>query len=198
LEKEKFMSLSDHSAKLVFDPLRLSARPAAIKAVFVLAGTLVLALASQIAVPMVPVPITMQTFAVTMIGALYGWRLGALTVLAWLAEAAVGFPVLANGAGGLAPFAGATAGYLVSFPLIAALTGWLAERGWTGDKVIRSFGAHLLANLLCLAIGGLWLASLLGMEKAWVLGVAPFILGAVLKSALAAAALKGVRIYTGR
>ena len=192
------MSLFDHSAKLVFDPLRLSARPAAIKAVFVLAGTLVLALASQISVPMVPVPITMQTFAVTMIGALYGWRLGALTVLAWLAEAAVGFPVLANGAGGLAPFAGATAGYLVSFPLIAALTGWLAERGWAGDKVIRSFGAHLLANLLCLAIGGMWLANLLGTEKAWLLGVAPFILGAVLKSALAAAALKGVRIYTGR
>jgi biotin transport system substrate-specific component len=198
LEKEKLMSLFDHSAKLVFDSLRLSARPAAIKAVFVLAGTLVLALASQIAVPMVPVPITMQTFAVTMIGALYGWRLGALTVFAWLAEAAVGFPVLANGAGGLAPFAGATAGYLVSFPLIAALTGWLAERGWIGDKVIRSFGAHLLANLLCLAIGGMWLANLLGTEKAWLLGVAPFILGAVLKSALAAAALKGVRIYTGR
>jgi biotin transport system substrate-specific component len=198
LIEEKCMSLFDRSTKLVFDPLRLSARPAAIKAVFVLAGTLVLALASQIAVPMVPVPITMQTFAVTLIGALYGWRLGAVTVLAWLAEAAVGFPVLANGAGGLAPFAGATAGYLVSFPVIAALTGWLAERGWTGDKVIRSFGAHLAANMLCLAIGGLWLANLLGTEKAWLLGVAPFILGAVLKSALAAAVLKGVRIYTGR
>ena len=75
------MSLSDPSHGLAFDPLRLSARPLAVKAAFVLAGTLVLALASQIAVPMVPVPITMQTFAVTMIGALYGWRLGALTVL---------------------------------------------------------------------------------------------------------------------
>jgi biotin transport system substrate-specific component len=198
LSKEKCMSLFDHSTKLVFDPLRLSSRPVAMKAVFVLAGTLVLALASQISVPMVPVPITMQTFAVTMIGALYGWRLGAVTVLAWLAEAAVGFPVLANGAGGLAPFAGATAGYLVSFPIIAAIVGWLAERGWTGDKLVRSFAAHLAANALCLAIGGLWLADLLGMEKAWLLGVAPFILGGVLKSALAAAVLKGVRVYTGR
>lgn len=192
------MSLFDQSQEFRFDPLRLAARPAAIKAVFVLAGTLVLALASQISVPMVPVPITMQTFAVTMIGALYGWRLGAATVLAWLAEAAVGLPVLANGAGGLAPFAGATAGYLVSFPVIAALVGWLAERGWTGDRVICSVVAHFAANLVCLAIGGLWLANLLGMEKAWLLGVAPFILGAVLKSALAAAVLKGVRIYTGR
>ncbi|WP_018899053.1 biotin transporter BioY [Rhizobium sp. 2MFCol3.1] len=192
------MSLFDQSQEFRFDPLRLAARPAAIKAVFVLAGTLVLALASQISVPMVPVPITMQTFAVTMIGALYGRRLGAATVLAWLAEAAMGFPVLAGGAGGLAPFAGPTAGYLASFPVIAALVGWLAARGWTGDAVIRSFAAHFAANILCLAIGGLWLANLLGMEKAWLLGVAPFILGAVLKSALAAAVLKGIRIYTGR
>ena len=192
------MSLSDPSSSLVFDPLRLSSRPLAVKAAFVLAGTLVLALASQIAVPMVPVPITMQTFAVTMIGALYGWRLGALTVLAWLGEAMLGFPVLANGAGGLAPFAGPTAGYLVSFPIIAALVGWLSERGWTGDRVVRSFLAHLSANLLCLAIGGLYLGYLLGAEKAWLFGVAPFILGGVLKSALAAAVLKGIRIYGGR
>src|SRR6478609_6204742 len=109
------MSLFDQSQEFRFDPLRLAARPAAIKAVFVLAGTLILALASQI-------------FAVTMIGALYGWRLGAATVLAWLAEAAMGFPVLAGGAGGLAPFAGPTAGYLASFPVIAALVGWLAAR----------------------------------------------------------------------
>lgn len=192
------MSLSDPSSSLVFDPLRLSSRPLAVKAAFVLAGTLVLALASQIAVPMVPVPITMQTFAVTMIGALYGWRLGALTVLAWLGEAMLGFPVLANGAGGLAPFAGPTAGYLVSFPIIAALVGWLSERGWTGDRVVHSFLAHLSANLLCLAIGGLYLGYLLGAEKAWLFGVAPFILGGVLKSALAAAVLKGIRIYGGR
>ncbi|PDT16361.1 biotin transporter BioY [Rhizobium sp. J15] len=192
------MSLSDPSHGLVFDPLRLSARPLAVKAAFVLAGTLVLALASQIAVPMVPVPITMQTFAVTMIGALYGWRLGALTVLAWLGEAMLGLPVLANGSGGLAPFAGPTAGYLVSFPVIAALAGWLSEHGWTGDRVVASFVAHFSANLLCLAMGGLYLASLLGTEKAWALGVAPFILGAVLKSALAAAMLKGLRIYAGR
>jgi biotin transport system substrate-specific component len=146
---------------------------------------------------MVPVPVTMQTFAVTMIGALYGWRLGAVTVLAWLGEAMLGAPVLANGSGGLAPFAGPTAGYLVSFPIIAALAGWLTERGWTGDRVVRSFLAHLAANVLCLAVGGVYLASLIGAEKGWLLGVAPFILGAVLKSALAAAVLKGIRIYGG-
>ena len=192
------MQISNPSRSLAFDPLSLATRPLAVKLAFVFAGTLVLALASQIAVPMVPVPITMQTFAVTMIGALYGWRLGVLTVLAWLGEAMLGAPVLAGGAGGLAPFAGPTAGYLVSFPLVAALAGLLAERGWTGNRVIRSFGAHLLANLLCLVLGGLYLAAMIGAEQAWLLGVAPFVLGAVLKSALAAAVLKAMRRFGDR
>ncbi len=172
-----------------FDPLGISGRSLPVQAALLLFGTGVLALASQISVPMVPVPITMQTFALTMIGVLYGWRLGALTVLAWLGEAMMGLPVLANGGGGLAPFVGPTAGYLVSFPIIAALAGYLAEKGWTGSHVVKSFLAHLSANILCLAIGGAWLAWLLGVEKGLALGVTPFILGAVLKSALAAALL---------
>jgi biotin transport system substrate-specific component len=192
------MSLLHHHEEATFDPLRLAQRSLVVKAAFVLAGTLALALASQISVPMVPVPITMQTFAVTMIGALYGWRLGAITILAWLGEAMVGFPVLAGGAGGIAPFMGPTVGYLVSFPIIGALVGWLAERGWSGDRVVRSFLAHLSANILCLAIGGAWLAALIGAEKGWLLGVAPFILGAVLKSALAAAVLKTAQVYSGK
>lgn len=192
------MSLFQSHDVIAFDPLRLGSRSRLVQAGFVLAGTLVLALASQIAVPMVPVPITMQTFAVTMIGALYGWRLGGITILAWLGEAMLGLPVLAGGAGGLAPFMGPTAGYLVSFPIVGALTGLLARHGWTGDRVIRSFAAHFLANVLCLAIGGAWLAALIGTEKGWALGVAPFVLGAFLKSALAAAVLKGIRIHGGR
>ena len=172
-----------------FDPLGISGRSLPVQAALLLFGTGVLALASQISVPMVPVPITMQTFAITMIGVLYGWRLGALTVLAWLGEAMMGLPVLANGGGGLAPFVGPTAGYLVAFPIIAALAGYLAEKGWTGSQVVKSFLAHLSANILCLAIGGAWLAYLIGAEKGLALGVTPFILGAVLKSALAAALL---------
>lgn len=174
---------------LRFDPLGIGRRSLTTRSVLLVLGTAVLALASQVSVPMVPVPITLQTFALTMIGVLYGWRLGALTVLAWLGEAMIGLPVLANGSGGLAPFVGPTAGYLVSFPIIAALAGLLAERGWTGKRVVSSFSAHLLANLLCLAIGGAWLSYLLGVEKGLALGVMPFILGAVIKSALAAALL---------
>jgi biotin transport system substrate-specific component len=101
----------------------------------------------------------------------------------------MGLPVLAGGSGGLAPFVGPTAGYLVSFPIIAALAGYLANKGWTGSHVVKSFLAHLCANILCLVIGGAWLATLIGAEKGLALGVTPFILGAVLKSALAAALL---------
>lgn len=192
------MTLSAAASLGRFDPLGIRNRPLAVKAALVLAGTGILALASQIAVPMVPVPITLQTLAITMIGVLYGWRLGMLTVLAWLGEAMIGLPVLANGAGGMASFVGPTAGYLAAFPFVAAIAGALAARGWTGERVLASFAAHLLANIACLAIGGAWLMALIGVEQGFALGVTPFIIGAVLKSALAAALLMAVgRVMNG-
>jgi len=156
----------------------------------VILGTAVLALSSYIEVPMIPVPMTMQTLAVTVIGALYGWRLGAFTVVVWLIEGAVGLPVLAGGAGGLWHFAGPTAGYLVSFPLSAALVGWLAEHGWNGRRIVLAFAAMLLGNALCLVLGAAWLAVLVGVPKAMLAGVMPFALGGIVKSALGAAMLK--------
>lgn len=167
------------------------------QSLFAIAGSLVLALASQIAVPMVPVPVTMQTFAVTMIGALYGWRLGALTVLLWLGQAMIGLPVLAGMASGPAPFVGPTAGYLVSFPIMAALVGYVTEKGVGGERPVAGFVLHLAANALGLALGWMWLTNLIGAEKAWIAGVAPFILGAVLKSALAASVLKAISMRSG-
>jgi biotin transport system substrate-specific component len=128
-----------------FDPLGISGRSLPVQAALLLFGTAVLAIASQISVPMVPVPITMQTFALTMLGVLYGWRLGALTVLAWLGEAMMGLPGLANGGGGLAPFVGPTAGYLVSFPSLAALAGYLAEHGSPPTSSASSSAAPGLA-----------------------------------------------------
>ncbi|WP_425373786.1 biotin transporter BioY [Phyllobacterium salinisoli] len=173
-----------------FSPLRLDSRSAAVQIGAVACGTLILALTSQIEVPMIPVPITLQTLVVPLIGALYGWRLGALTVLAWLIEGAMGLPVLAGGVGGLSWFAGPTAGYLFSFPIIAALTGWLAERGWNGRNALLAFASFLLANALCLVLGAIWLSSLIGIEKAVAFGVTPFLIGALIKSALGAAILK--------
>lgn len=173
-----------------FSPLHLETRSTAQKLAAVVFGTLILALTSQIEVPMIPVPITLQTLIVPLIGALYGWRLGLATVLAWLGQAMIGLPVLAGGAGGFVHFAGPTGGYLVAFPIIAALTGYLAERGWNGQRAGLTFISFLTANLLCLAIGAVWLASLIGLEKAIAFGVTPFLVGALIKSALGAAILK--------
>ncbi|RDJ20512.1 biotin transporter BioY [Bosea caraganae] len=173
-----------------FSPLALANRSLPMQVAAVLLGTLVLALASRLSVPMVPVPMTMQTLAVTLIGAFYGWRLGVLTIVAWLLEGAAGLPVLSNGASGLAYMMGPTGGYLVAFPFAAALVGWLAERGWNGSSLPRAFAAMLLGNLVCLAFGAAWLATLIGVERALLAGVVPFILGAIVKSALGAAVLR--------
>ncbi|RUM96291.1 biotin transporter BioY [Pseudaminobacter arsenicus] len=174
----------------VFSPLDLRGRPLTWQVGAVVLGTLFLALSSYIQVPMVPVPITMQTFAVTMVGALYGWRLGGITITAWLIEGALGMPVLAGGAAGAHHFAGPTGGYLFAFPVAGALMGWLAERGWNGNRVVLAFLGMLMSNALCLALGAAWLAAMIGAEQAIVHGVMPFIVGGVLKSALGAAVLR--------
>lgn len=159
------------------------------QAALVVGGTAVLTASSYVSIPMQPVPVSMQTFAVLMVGALYGWRLGGLTVLAWLLEAAVGMPVLAGGKGGLAPFFGPTAGYLLAFAPAAMLMGWLAARGWDGARPLRAFWAMLLCTTAILLVGGAWLGAMIGAAKGWQLGVAPFLVGDVVKSALGAATL---------
>lgn len=181
--------VSANAKPSLFSPLNLQAQSLAWKAAAVAIGTVVLALASYIEVPLVPVPVNMQTLAVTLIGALYGWRLGALTVVAWLIEAAMGLPVLSGGAAGAQHFVGPTAGYLFAFPLVAAMTGWLAEKGWNGSRPLLAFVSMLAGNALCLALGGMWLAVVIGFDAALQAGVLPFLLGGALKSALAAALL---------
>lgn len=167
--------------------LDLGERSLAWKAGALVLGTLFLALSSYVEVPMVPVPMTMQTLAVTLVGALYGWRLGGLTIAAWLLEGALGLPVLAGGAAGAHHFAGPTAGYLFAFVPAGALVGWLTERGWNGGRPVLGFAAALAGNAVCLVFGAAWLALLVGLEPAISSGVTPFLLGAVLKSILATA-----------
>lgn len=177
-----------------FVPLRLAGQPLALKIVAVSFGALFLAAASWIEVPMFPVPMTMQTFAVTLIGALYGWRLGTITVLTWLCQAALGFPVLAGGASGVAYFSGPTGGYLVAFPIAAAIVGWLAEQGWTAKGSLpRNLAAMLIGYAFILAFGGMWLAALIGVPGAIKYGVVPFMLGGTLKAVLATVSIEATR-----
>lgn len=156
------------------------------------AGIIGLALASRVAIPMTPVPITAQTLAVTLIAALYGWRLGLVTVAAWLGLAAAGLPLLAEGASGVARFAGPTGGYLLAFPVATVAVGGLCEHGW--DRRFGSaLGAMLTGNAICLLIGFLWLAGSIGLAGAAMRGVMPFLPGALLKSIAGAAILRIVR-----
>ena len=162
----------------------------------VLAGTLFLAACSWIEVPMLPVPMTMQTFGMVMIGALYGWRLGGVTVLTYLVEGAIGLPVLAGGAAGAHYFVGPTGGYLFAFPLAAVVVGWLVERGFAGN-LIGSFGVMALGHAAILAPGVAWLAVItgIGWADAVEYGLTPFVLGMVLKSAFAVACLRAAERY---
>jgi len=154
--------------------------------------SLLTALSAQISfhLPFTPVPITAQTFAVLLTGAVLGSRLGAITMFAYLAEGASGLPFFSNGAGGPAYLLSTvTLGYLLSYPAAAFVTGWLAERGWD-RKPITAAMAMAIGSVVILLSGWAWFAYSTGNPKAaFVLGVAPFLVGDVIKIALAAAAL---------
>jgi biotin transport system substrate-specific component len=154
-------------------------------ALYALAGTAVIAASAQVAVPMVPVPMTMQSLVILIVGMAYGWRLGGATVALYLAEGLVGLPVFANFHAGPAALFGPTGGYLFGFVAAAALAGWLAERGWSRD-VFRTGLAMLAGHILLFAAGLSWLANFIGWEKAVALGFVPFILGSIVKIALGA------------
>jgi biotin transport system substrate-specific component len=160
-------------------------------ALLVVGFSLLTALAAQVVVPLpfTPVPLTGQTFAVLLTGALLGPRLGALAMLAYLAEGAAGLPFFRGGAGGVGHLSGATAGYLLAFPAAAYVTGLLAERGWD-RRFATAAAAMALGSLVILASGWGWLALLSGnAAEAFRFGVAPFVAGDVVKIVLAAAAL---------
>lgn len=159
--------------------------------VLALAGAALLTLSAKVKVPFYPVPMTMQTFAVLVLGAAYGWRLGAATVLLYLAQGAIGLPVFADTPEkglGLAYMMGPTGGYLLGFVAAAAIVGWLAERGFDRAPA-RLFAVMALGHVVIFACGLAWLSALIGFDRAWALGVAPFYLATVLKTALGAAAL---------
>ena len=154
--------------------------------VLILIGSLFLAACAQITVWTVPVPVTMQTFGVLVVGAVYGWRLGAATVAAYLVEGALGLPFFAGMTGGLPILYGPTGGYLFGFIAAAAVVGWLAERGWDRNILTMAL-AMLIGNVVLYVPGLLWLSTFFGWEKAMEYGLSPFVLIDAVK--LAAAAL---------
>jgi biotin transport system substrate-specific component len=181
-------------------PQRADGFSAVLRSVTLVAlGTALLTFSAKVNLPLPYVPMTLQTLVVLMIGAAYGWRLGSATVMAYLAEGALGWPVFAGSVGGLAPLLGPTAGYLFGFVAAAFATGWLSERGWD-RSVPRLFLAMGLGHILILAAGFTWLAfgMKLGVEKAWLVGIAPFLAASLIKNALGATLIPALRHVVDR
>jgi biotin transport system substrate-specific component len=154
------------------------------------AFSLLTALAAQIVIPVGPVPITAQTFAVLLTGALLGSRLGAMAMIVYLIEGASGLPFFYGGLSGPAHLLGPTGGYLVAFPAGAFITGAFAENGWD-KRFWTAVVAMAVGSALILLAGWAWFAALTHtpLVAAFKVSVAPHIIGDVVKILLAAAAL---------
>lgn len=155
-------------------------------AALMLLGVCLLTLSAKIQIPFWPVPMTMQTLVVLVIGMAYGWRLGAATVLAYLVAGAAGLPVFAGTPArgiGVAYMMGPTGGFLLGFLVSAATVGFLGERGW--DRSIpRTAVAMVLGQAIITLAGVAWLAVLFNLPKAIEVGFKPFLAASLLKVAL--------------
>jgi biotin transport system substrate-specific component len=171
------------------------------QAALVAGGSLFIALAAQVSVPMIPVPMTLQTLAILLVGFAFGLRLGVATLVAYLAEGAMGLPVFANGFNGIA-FFGPTAGFLIGFVVMAAVAGYAADRGVKG--LLGTGAVALLASALIYIPGIAWamsLAEVAGIDTAkwgadsfdmvWTYYMQPFLIGDAVKAVLAALIVSG-------
>jgi biotin transport system substrate-specific component len=152
------------------------------------AGTLILTLAAKTKLVIGPVDLSLQTLAVLLLSAVFGMRLGVATLLLYMAQGTMGFPVFQSTPEhgiGVVYIMGPTGGYLAGFVVMAAIVGWAADRRWDRNW-LKLLLAMLAGEVVMLAMGFSWLAMLMGMEKAWQFGVLPFIVPDLVKVALAA------------
>jgi biotin transport system substrate-specific component len=156
----------------------------------VFAFSLLTALAAQIVIPIGPVPITGQTFAVLLTGALLGSRLGAMAMIVYLIEGASGLPFFYGGTSGIGHILGQTGGYLVAFPAAAFITGAFAEQGWD-KRFVTAVGAMVIGSLIIVLAGWAWFSYVThtALKTAFLVSVLPVIPGDMIKILLAAAAL---------
>ena len=166
----------------------------AAQALLVVGGTLLLTLSAKTKVVLGPVDLSLQTLAVLLIATTFGFRLGLATLLLYMAEGAAGFPVFQSTPEkgiGLMYMMGTTGGFLAGFVAMAAIVGWAADRGFDRNP-FKLFGVMLVAETLMMAMGFAWLATLIGADKAWTFGVAPFIVPDLVKVALASALVPAI------
>ena len=171
-------------------------------------GSILLAISSKIKIPFYPVPMTMQTFVVVLIGLLYGWKLGVFTVALYLFEGAIGLPVFAGTPEkgiGLIYFTGPTMGYLIGFLLAVFISGYFFPKiKNSGQNVGSLFGKLIIsaklfmlfvASMLSIYILGIiWLSNFVGWDKVLVLGVYPFLLAEIFKISILTVLAKLIKV----
>ena len=155
-------------------------------------GFLLLFACSQITIPLQPVPITLQTVAVMIIGLTFPARAGLAAIALYFAAAAFGFPVLNNWTGGLERFTGPTAGYLLGF-FVAILSMFSFRRMWSSTSFVATLTNCALGTLIIFVFGVAWLSSLLGFNIALQVGLLPFILPGIVKALLLCSGLHYLR-----
>jgi biotin transport system substrate-specific component len=166
----------------------------------IVGGVCLLTLSARIQVPFYPVPMTMQTLVVLMIGMAYGRLLGTATVVAYLLAGAAGLPVFAGTPErgiGLAYMMGPTGGYLLGFVISVWLMGLLAERGWSSSFLLSGV-AMVVGHAIILVAGLAWLTGLLGFEKAVAVGLTPFLATTLVKCALGTVSIPPIWRALGR
>jgi len=167
-------------------------------AVLIVSGTALTVLGAQISIPWNPVPFTLQTLAVMLCGLALGTKRGAMSQLLYVGIGAAGVPVFAQSKFGAGILTGSTGGYLISFALVAALLGWLAERGWT-QNVWKTAVAMAIGSTLNLGLGALWLSAFIGGQAAFIHGAVVFIVPEVMKAVIVVGALPTAwKIVKGR
>jgi len=158
--------------------------------VLVVAGAALVTVLAQVAIPLWPVPITGQTLAVLLVGSTLGAVRGAISMVLYGLLGLVGLPVFSDGSHGATVLFGATGGYIIGFIISAALVGWLAERRWD-RKILKAIVTFVAGSVVVFAVGLPWLAVVLHTDLPTTLqyGLYPFILGGVIKAAIAAGLL---------
>ena len=165
-----------------------------IKYIFIaLLGSILLAISSKVKIPFYPVPMTMQTLVVLLIGICFGWKLGIATVSLYLFEGIIGLPVFSGTPEkgvGLAYFMGPTMGYLIGF----ILAGYLAGRFIYDNNYFLNFLKLTFATSFIYIFGMLWLGTLIGWDKPiFELGAKPFLLAEVFKILIATIAINQIK-----
>lgn len=158
----------------------------------VVGGAALTAVLAQVEIPLWPVPITGQTLAVLLVGASLGATRGALSMLVYALAGLAGLPVYSDFSSGAAVLLGPTGGYIVGFVLAAAFTGWLAQRRFE-RRVLSGLLAFVAGSVVVFLVGLPWLKVALGLTWAQTIaaGFTPFIVGGIIKAAIAAALLRG-------